>query len=238
VRFEECQPGGETRASAFLRYAQDAAWVHSDAAGFGRDWYRERGLTWLVRCVELTILGLTEPGQTLSVTTEVVGLRRVWARRRCEVRDPGDQPVAVVLTDWVMTGPNFAPVRVPAEFSTVFPSVPEGFDPGRVPLPPTPPEAHRRHFHVRRSEIDPMAHVNNAAYLDYFEESLAEAGSGAALGARPRRYRLEYQQAAEPGSELLGATWPDGADWVYRLTNQTGADLLRARFSTVIGEGG
>ena len=48
VRFEECQPGGEIRASAFLRYAQDAAWVHSDAAGFGRDWYRERGLTWLV----------------------------------------------------------------------------------------------------------------------------------------------------------------------------------------------
>ena len=39
VRFEECQPGGEIRASAFLRYAQDAAWVHSDLAGFDRAWY-------------------------------------------------------------------------------------------------------------------------------------------------------------------------------------------------------
>jgi acyl-ACP thioesterase len=231
VRFEECQPGGEIRASAFLRYAQDAAWVHSDAAGFGRDWYLERGLTWLVRCVELDVLEPSGPGDTLSVSTEVVGLRRVWARRRGEVLGPEGALVAVVLTDWVMTGPGFVPVRVPAEFFKVFPAVPEGFEPARVPLPPTPAEAYLRRFHVRRSEIDPMAHVNNAAYVDYLEESLAEAGAGAALDLRPRRYRLEYQQAAEPGAELVGASWRDGKSWAYRLSDASGVDLLRARFS-------
>jgi acyl-ACP thioesterase len=229
VRFEECQPGGEIRASAFLRYAQDAAWVHSDAAGFGRDWYLERGLTWLVRCVELDVLEPSGPGDTLSVSTEVVGLRRVWARRRGEVLGPEGALVAVVLTDWVMTGPGFVPVRVPAEFFKVFPAVPEGFEPARVPLPPTPAEAYPRRFHVRRSEIDPMAHVNNAAYVDYLEESLA--GAGAALDLRPRRYRLEYQQAAEPGAELVGASWRDGKSWAYRLSDASGVDLLRARFS-------
>jgi acyl-ACP thioesterase len=237
VRFEECQPDGQVRASAFLRYAQDAAWVHSDAAGFGRDWYLERGLTWLVRCVELTVLGGSRPGETFTVTTEVVGLRRVWARRRGEIRAADGGLVAVVLTDWVMTGANLAPVRVPEEFHAVFPAVPDRFDPARVPLPPTPPGAHVRRFHVRRSEIDPMAHVNNAAYLDYFEESLAEAGGGAALEARPRRYRLEYQQAAEPGAALSGAIWRDGPDWAYRVTDESGADLLRARFSTAIDGG-
>jgi acyl-ACP thioesterase len=231
VRFEECQPDGEIRASTFLRYAQDAAWVHSDAAGFGRDWYLERGLTWLVRCVELDVLEPSGPGDTLSVSTEVVGLRRVWARRRGEVLGPEGALVAVVLTDWVMTGPGFVPVRVPAEFFKVFPAVPEGFEPARVPLPPTPAEAYLRRFHVRRSEIDPMAHVNNAAYVDYLEESLAEAGAGAALDLRPRRYRLEYQQAAEPGAELVGASWRDGKSWAYRLSDASGVDLLRARFS-------
>ena len=237
VRFEECQPGGEIRASAFLRYAQDAAWVHSDAAGFGRDWYLERGLTWLVRCVELDVLGPSGPGDTLSVGTEVTGLRRVWARRRGEVLGPDGALVAVVLTDWVMTGPGFVPVRVPAEFFEVFPPVPDGFDPARVALPPTPPQAHLRRFHVRRSEIDPMAHVNNAAYVDYLEESLAEAeaGAGAALGVRPRRYRLEYQQAAEPGAELVGASWRDDDGWAYRLSDAAGTDLLRARFSAAAG---
>lgn len=230
VRFEECQPGGEIRASTFLRYAQDAAWVHSSGAGFGREWYSERGLTWVVRCLELEILGSGRIGDTVTVTTEVVGLRRVWARRRGEILAGDGSALAVVLTDWVMTGPGLVPVRVPAEIESVFAAAPS-FEPARVPLPSTPPAAHLRHFDVRRSEIDPMAHVNNAVYLEYFEESLAEAGGGAALDERPRRYRLEYQRAAEPGAALSGATWRDGADWLYRLSDDAGADLLRARFS-------
>ena len=76
-----------------------------------------------------------------------------------------------------------------------------------------------------------MAHVNNASYVDYLEESLAEAGALTALSARPRRYVLEYQQAAEPGAALVAATWPDDKGWAYRLTDDAGVDLLRARFT-------
>ena len=231
VRFEECQPGGEIRASTFLRYAQDAAWVHSDAAGFDRAWYRERGLTWLVRCLTLDVVGPSQAGETLTMTTEVVAMRRVLARRRGEILDATDGLVAIVETDWLMTGPSLAPVRIPSEFDTAFPPVPSTFEPARVTLPATPPDAHVRHFHVRRSEIDPMAHVNNAAYVDYLEESLAEAGALDALQARPRRYVLEYQQAAEPGAPLTGAVWQDGDAWAYRLTDEAGTDLLRARFT-------
>ena len=230
VRFEECQPGGEIRASTFLRYAQDAAWVHSDAAGFDRAWYRERGLTWLVRCLTLDVVGPGRAGETLRMTTEVQAMRRVLARRHGEILDAAGKLVATVDTDWLMTGPGPAPVRIPAEFDTAFPPVPSTFEPARVPLPTTPPDAHLRRFDVRRSEVDPMAHVNNAAYLDYLEESLAEAGALEALSERPRRYVLEYQQAAEPGASLVGATWRDGDGWAYRLTDEAGTDLLRARF--------
>jgi acyl-ACP thioesterase len=231
VRFEEGQPGGEIRASTFLRYAQDAAWVHSDVAGFDRAWYRERGLTWLVRCLTLEVVGPSLAGDTLTVTTEVLALRRVLARRHAEILHPTGGPVAVVETDWLMTGPGLAPVRIPTDFEAAFPAVPSTFDPARVPLPPTPTDAHLRRFHVRRSEVDPMAHVNNAAYVDYLEESLAEAGALEALSARPRRYALEYQQAAEPGAALSGATWRDGDGWAYRLIDENGTDLLRARFT-------
>src|ERR687895_2512270 len=44
IRFDECGPDGLVRASALLRYVQDAAWVHSDSAGFGRAWYADRAL--------------------------------------------------------------------------------------------------------------------------------------------------------------------------------------------------
>ena len=36
-----------------MRYAQDLAWQHSTDLGFGREWYAEHGLTWLVRAAEL-----------------------------------------------------------------------------------------------------------------------------------------------------------------------------------------
>jgi acyl-ACP thioesterase len=231
VRFEECQPGGEIRASTFLRYAQDAAWVHSDAAGFDRAWYLERGLTWLVRCLTMEVLGPSMAGETLTVTTEVVALRRVLARRHGEILDDAGRRVANVETDWLLTGPGLAPVRIPKDFEAGFPFVPSTFVPARVPLPPTPPDAYHRPFHVRRSEIDPMAHVNNAAYVDYLEESLAETGAVDVLHVRPRRYVLEYQQAAEPGALLIGAAWRDDGGWAYRLTDEAGTDLLRARFS-------
>ena len=237
VRFEECQPGGEIRASTFLRYAQDAAWVHSDLAGFDRAWYLERGLTWVVRCLTLDILGPSLAGTSLTVTTEVLGLRRVLARRHGEIIDQAGVLVAIVDTDWLLTGPGLVPVRIPPDFEAGFPAVPSTFVPARVPLPSTPPGAHLRTFHVRRSEVDPLAHVNNAAYVDYLEESLAEAGASEALQARPRRYVLEYQQAAEPGAALRGATWRDADGWAYRLSDEAGTDLLRARFGSSGDEG-
>jgi acyl-ACP thioesterase len=232
VRFEECQPGGEVRASAFLRYAQDAAWVHSALAGFDRAWYLDRGLAWVVRCLRLEVVGPSLAGETVSVATEVAATRRVLARRHGEVVDDRGSLVATVDTDWVLTGPGMVPVRIPTEFEVAFPEVRSTFEPARVPLPPTPSDAHRRRFHVRRSEVDPLAHVNNAAYIDYLEESLAEAGALEALGVRPRRYLLEYQQAAEPGVGLVGATWRDGGGWAYRLMGDDGTDVLRARFVT------
>jgi hypothetical protein len=39
-----------------LRYAQDVAWFHSASRGFDRAWYAERGLTWLVRTAEVSVL--------------------------------------------------------------------------------------------------------------------------------------------------------------------------------------
>ena len=46
VRFDEAGPDGLLRASGLLRYAQDVAWMHSEALGFDRAWYRERDLAW------------------------------------------------------------------------------------------------------------------------------------------------------------------------------------------------
>jgi acyl-ACP thioesterase len=235
VRFDEAGPDGRLRTSGLMRYAQDLAWQHSTALGFGRDWYLKRALTWVVRSAELEVLAAIPMGVDVVARTQVVGQRRVWARRRGEFRGEDGNLVAWVHTDWVLIDARGALTRIPDVFGEAFkvPEVPGQVN--RVPLPPTPDRALRRSFAVRHYELDPADHVNNAVYLDWLEEAVIAASSadetGAGLDALPRRYRLEYAAAADAGMALADAAWRDpGADgaWSYRLTAVDGPDVFRA----------
>ena len=188
-----------------------------------------------MRAAELGILRRVALGTTLSITTRITGFRKVWARRRTEAFLPDGTLALWAHTDWVMTDSRGLPGRVPPEFPAAFSIPPGPFEPGRVPLPPTPGDATVVETRVRPQDVDPMGHVNNAAYLDYVEEALLAAGDVAveAMRATPRRVRIEYVQAAVPQSMLQGAAWrlddTDGG-WAWRLTDPAGdRDITRAR---------
>jgi acyl-ACP thioesterase len=226
VRFDEAGPDGLLRASGLLRYAQDIAWMHSEALGFDRAWYRERDLAWLVRAAEVEVDLPIPMGSVLTVTTEVVGYRKVWARRRAAFRMAG-AAAASVITDWVLIDGRGRLTRLPDVFAARFPGTAEVDGLLRVDVPTPPPDAARRSFEVRRQELDPMDHVNNAVYLDWLEESIAGAARGGPLDALPRVYRLEYAASAEPGATIEAVTWRDDGRWVHRESSDS-AELLRA----------
>jgi acyl-ACP thioesterase len=229
VRFDEAGPDGLLRASGLLRYAQDIAWMDSEARGFDRAWYGERELAWLVRAAEVSVASGIAMGATAAVSTQVVGYRKVWARRRAEFHVDG-QLAASVVTDWVLVDGRGRLTRLPEVFAARFPGTAAVDGLLRVALPPVPTDAARRSFAVRPHELDPMDHVNNAVYLDWLEESILGASPEGvpSLQAMPRVYRLEYAASAEPGSTIEAATWRDGAGWVHRQS-AAGTELLRAR---------
>jgi acyl-ACP thioesterase len=232
VRFDEAAPDGFLRTSVLLRYAQDVAWHHSASRGFGRAWYAEHGLTWLVRAAEVAVLVPIEVGSQIIGTTQVVGWRRVWARRRTDFRAPDGRPVATAIIDWVLLDRNGAPTRIPTEFDAVFgaPTVPFGL--ARVELDAVPPAATAHSFTVRPQELDPMDHVNNAVYADWLDEAVIEAGDPAATRRIPRLVRLEYAAPAAPGTTVGGETWPAADGWSFRVRDRAGRDLLRARLES------
>lgn len=234
VRFDEAGPDGVLRTSGYMRYAQDLAWLHSTALGFGREWYAERGLTWLVRAAELTIRADAPMGSTVTARTEVVGLRRVFARRRGTFHLADGTPAGRVHTDWVLIDARGALTRVPPIFGEKFGGEELRDGVGRLPLPPTPIDVPRHPFEVRLHELDPMAHVNNAVYLDWLDEAVAAQPAGAAaIAAVPRRFRCEFAVAAEAGTPLEAAAWPEDDGWSFRLVHGTsGTDLFRARLET------
>ena len=229
VRFDEAGADGQLRTSGHLRYVQDVAWQHSEEAGFGREWYGQRSLTWLVRATELDVLRDVGYGASLVVSTEVIGFRRVWARRLSEVRRPGGaQLMARVTNDWVLLGASGTPTRVPPEIVEAFPVTMPSFAPLRLTLPPAPPDAAVHEFVVSRRDTDPMAHMNNAAYVDYLEDALEAAGATDGVRALPRRYALEYALPAPPGVHVVGTAWPTENGWAYRLRSTDGSELFRA----------
>lgn len=225
VRFDEAGTDGLARASTLLRYVQDIAWVHSEQLGFDRDWYAERGVAWLVRAAEVAILGRLPMGESIELTTDVVGHRKVWARRRSEAM-LGEAVVAWVHTDWVLVDRRGAPARIPPEIDAAFPTPIADFQIGRVELSAvgSQPTSERR-FRVRPHELDPNGHVNNAVYVDWLEESVTDG----TMTDPPRRYRLEYLAAAGPDDELAASTWRDDRALNHRLRTADGTEVLRAR---------
>jgi acyl-CoA thioesterase FadM len=232
VRFDECGPDGAIRASSLLRYVQDAAWIHSDAAGFGRDWYREQALTWLIRAQSIDVEGEASYGDVLTVATEVVGWRRMWARRRTTMASESGTRVATALTDWVLLGPG-GPVRIPEAIHGATGDKPD-FTPIRLRGAMPPDGATGVARKVRTSDLDPMGHVNNAVYVDYLEGGVARAGGEDGLRARPRRYVAEYVGSAEPEDELRDGAWRDGDGWAYALVDSARGELFRGRLDPLV----
>lgn len=235
VRFDEAGPDGLLRTSVLLRMAQDVAWLHSSSRGFTRQWYRDRSLTWLARAAEVTVLDEVRVGDELVGTTQVVGWRRVWARRRTDFVDARGATVAWTHVDWVLLDGRGAPTRVPREFDGVFWAPDATFPLGRVHLGDPPGNAKRTTFQVRPQELDPMDHVNNAVYADWIDEQVIAAGDVAAVRRIPRVVRLEYARAAEAGATVVAHAWRDDAGWSCRIADDDGADLLRARLEPFIG---
>lgn len=232
VRFDEAGADGLIRTSVLLRYAQDVAWLHSASRGFDRAWYAARGLTWLVRTAEVAVVAPIAVGSELVGITQVVGWRRVWARRKTEFRDATGDLAAWTQIDWVLLDARGAPTRIPAEFEPVFGAPTGPFGLARVEVGEPDPDALRVEFAVRPHELDPLAHVNNAVYADWLEEAIIEAGDGRATRALPRLARLEYAAQADAGGRLTAEAWPVPGGWSYRLRDAAGQDLLRARLET------
>jgi acyl-ACP thioesterase len=234
VRFDEADVDGHLRPSGILRYTQDMAWRHSEEGGFDRAWYDARAMHWLVRNVSLRIRETATQGDVLSIATEVVGWRQVWARRRTEMRRRargGDhEPIAVVDTDWVLLGVDGRPARVPPEVARYF-TPGQRFSRIRIDLPTPTDDPTTLSTRVRPIDVDPLRHMNNAAYLDFVDDALARM-PGVADRGRPCGYEVGYLRAALPDSAIVVACWPvDDGSVACRISDADGLELTRVLVS-------
>jgi acyl-CoA thioester hydrolase len=223
---------GELRASTYARLLQQAATEASADAGYPDDWYKRAGTLWLVRRTTIEYVRPVRASDRIRVHTWVADFRRVRSQREYELYvAEQDAPVARAHTDWVYAERQHGrPCRIPPDMMESF--MPDGLEPAlpREPWPDggPPPDAFSTIRAVEFRDLDMLAHVNNATYLDYLEE--AAIGALGAVGWppervlglggcwRPRTHDIEYLAEAVYGDRLRCLTW---------VTAQAGSEVER-----------
>src|SRR5687768_1754193 len=182
VRYYECDGYGHVTNSNYLRYMQEAAFDASAAVGYGMQKYAEMGRVWLVRETDIDYLQPITYGDIIEVKTWVADFRKVRSRRAYEMRNVAtDQMVAKAMTDWAfMDVSTSRPAAITDEIIDAYwpDARPDTIPPRQKhPAPPPPPiNVFTMKQVVKWRDIDPMNHVNNAAYISYMDNAAFEVG--------------------------------------------------------------
>jgi acyl-CoA thioester hydrolase len=251
VRHHECNAHEQVFPAVYMRYAQEAAFDASAAAGYDLKHYEELDRLWLARESEIEYLHPLRYGDSVQVKTWVLDFRRVRSIRAYEFRHlESGRLVARATTDWVHLAlssgrPAFISPEMRAAF---FPEGPPPPAPARERFPACPAPPSTAFKQVRRAEwrdVDAAGHVNNTVYLSYIEECALQALSarGWPLSRREskgltittRSHRIVYRQPALLDDELELTTWLSAIQESATVRHTTitrttdSAELSRAR---------
>ncbi len=161
------------RAGDVWRAFQEAAVEASTRAGWPPLRYREVGTAFVVRAMTVCHHREAAYGERLRARTWVHGFKRGIISAR-EVRFEGETgPVASATQDWVHVDATLKPARASDALVECFPPHEEG-DPVRMPaFEQRPGATHTFRFEPWHVWMDPLAHVNHPAYVDFCDENVS-----------------------------------------------------------------
>lgn len=212
VRLSELDLRDQVSCASLLRILEDTAMQASIHAGFGLDWYRARGHAWVIRTMHLENRAPARYLDELDIRTWISSMTRVRADRNYLVRRRSDRRVLARATaNWVyLDVKTMLPTRMAPEILAIF----NEFEPPAVsPFNPRhwlcPPAVKIDDSSIRRAlyyEADAAQHINNAVYVDWFEEAIRDTllSRGYPLPLDGTwalwfyRHKLEYVSAARP----------------------------------------
>lgn len=189
VHLGDVGPEGNLRLDALARYLQDVAgddW--DDAVGADED-------TWVVRRTSVRLAeGGRWPtlGEVVTVSTWCGGTGAAWAERRSDVAIDGRVMVDATAL-WVPIGPDGRPRRVRRDFSEIYGESATRKVSGRVDFVEPDPATPTRPWPIRRSDLDVVGHVNNAAVWEAMSE---------VVGASVRAATLVHLGSLEVGEDV------------------------------------
>ena len=219
VRLGDVDSSGQLRLDATARYLQDIA--SDDAA----DAELDGAWGWVVRRSMIEVRQPAVLDEVVTVTTYCTGLGRSWAERTTILAGSLGADIATVSV-WVQVATDTGrPAALTQQFIDVYGSACEGRKvSARLGLAaPTGPTS-TIPWAVRRADLDPFDHVNNAANWAFVEEWLN--------GTTPRlgRAEMEFVGPVTHGTSIQCTVDNTGGATSRWLLNE-GSVLSAARWS-------
>jgi acyl-ACP thioesterase len=197
VRLADVDATGRLRLDSVARYLQDVA--SDDVIDAGQ----ADGI-WIVRRTAIDVVVPVRVDEVVELATWCGGTAASAAARRTTIAGDGGGRVETE-TIWIHLDAEGRPLRLDARFHELYGRAAEGRRAQtRLELPDPPPDATRRPWPLRRTDVDTLGHVNNAAYFAAVEEVLPGAS----------RARLEYRRPVDLGDPVELAVWDGGLAFV------------------------
>lgn len=188
VRLGDVDRNGRLRLDATARFLQDAATDDASEAQLNRRY------GWLVRRTKIVTSVSAGIGEAVETSTWCTAIGRAWAERRSQIVGARGALIDAVSL-WVQIDVETGrPARVADDFTGPYAEAAAGRSVGAGLSLPSPPRGLAGEpWAVRRSDLDPFGHVNNAATWAIVEEA-ARLDSGDRVGEA----ELEYPLPMEP----------------------------------------
>ncbi len=213
---------GDVDARARLRFDAIARYLQDIATDDATDAQLDDAFGWVVRRTMIDVRRAAGLDEALELSTFCAGTGRSWAERRSSIT--GERGASIEAASlWIRVDPSSGrPTGLGDDFAAAFAGTARGRRvSSRLQLPAPPPDTERRPWPIRRVDIDPLAHVNNAAQWAIVEETLP--------ADRPRRGVAEVEHRAPidaPASIQLSSVCE--SDGVISSWLSTGPDVLTA----------
>ena len=197
----DCDMAGALRPGALLEMMQETAGTHAELLGVGRTALSVRGMAWVVTRMEVHLDRTPVLGETLSVETYPMPVRRWFYPRYFIFRDGQEREIGCAASLWVLMNLQTRRVTKSDEVNSLMP------DNSDLPAPlglPAPVQEvggvlETREFTPVYTDLDTNGHVNNCRYLDWCCNAL---GVDTLKGWELSRFMINYDLELRPGQQV------------------------------------